>query len=342
MRGLRMYLLVQVLLTGCSGESAPPAATDNTASTLYPMVLQLDWYAQAEHGGFYQAVAKGYYAAEGLAVEIRPGGNLNTIPQLVATGRVDFALGVLDRMLVQRSQGVPLVTLFPYFQHDPQCIVFHKESGIQTLADLKGREVMMDPGLIYIDFLQKALSLDLHLLPMDYSLARFLLDKQFVQQCFLTNEPLILQKQGIEAEVIPLSASGFDPYRHVYTNEDQIKQHPDQVAAFIRASLRGWRDFMDNDPLPAFTLIAQSNPAQPVELLQELHGEMRRYTLTDGDASKGEMLGQYNKARLRTVIEQLRQLDLLRDTPNLESSVAFALLPPALVVEGTPTTEQPD
>ena len=334
-------LLLCLLLAACSRESASPAATGVAAApALYPVVLQLDWYAQPEHGGFYQAVAKGYYQDEGLAVEIRPGANLNTIPQLVATGRVTFALGVLDRMLVQRSQGVPLVTLFPYFQHDPQCILFHTESGIRTLADLKGREVMLQPGLIYIDFLQKALGLDLHLLPMDYSLTRFLRDKQFVQQCFLTNEPLILRKQGIDAGVIPLSASGFDPYRHVYTNEEQIKQHPAQVAAFIRASLRGWRDFMDGDPLPAFTLIAQSNAEQTVQLQQEERGEMLRYSLTDGDAGKGETLGQYNKARLRKVMEQLQQLQLLRDPLVLETTAALALLPPELVVDSSAATTQ--
>jgi NitT/TauT family transport system substrate-binding protein len=338
MRSLPLFLLL--LVSGCSGDSAAPAA-DSSAPALFPVVLQTDWYAQPEHGGFYQALAKGYYAEEGLAVEIRPGANLNTIPQLVATGRATFAVGALDRMLIQRSQGIPLVTLFPYFQHDPQCVLFHKESGIQTLADLDGRELMMQPGLIYIDFLQSALGLDIHLLPMDWSLARFMQDPQFVQQCFLTNEPLVVKHAGIDAGVIPMSESGFDPYRHVYTNEDEIKQHPEQVAAFIRASLRGWRDFMESDPTPAYNLIIESNPEQTVELMQEIRGEMLRYSLTDGDTSKGETLGQYDKARLRTVMQQLQQLGMLRDPLDIDTSAALSLLPPELVIDSAASAPTP-
>lgn len=340
MRWLLVYLLV-VLLAGCSGEPAPVADSTGSAAEMYPVVLQTDWYAQPEHGGFYQALAKGYYEEEGLAVEIRPGANLNTIPQLVATGRVTFAVGALDRMLIQRSQGIPLVTLFPYFQHDPQCVLFHKESGIQSLSDLNGREVMMQPGLIYIDFLQQALGLDIHLLPMDWSLARFMQDTQFVQQCFLTSEPLVVRRAGIDAGVIPMAESGFDPYRHVYTNEDEVAQHPEQVAAFIRASLRGWRDFMQGDPLPAYTLIMQSNPEQTLELMQEIRAEMLRYSLTDGDTSKGEILGQYDRARILKVMDQLQQLNLLRDPLDLDTSAALTLLPPELVVDSAAASTTP-
>ncbi len=329
-------LLLLALLAAC-GDDSPAPVEAGSATALHPVILQTDWYAQPEHGGFYQALAKGYYAEEGLAVEIRPGANLNTIPQLVATGRVTFAVGALERMLIQREQGIPLVSMFPYFQHDPQCVLFHKASGIQNLSDLDGREVMMQPGLIYIDFLQTALGLDLHLIPMDWSLARFMQDEQFVQQCFLTSEPLVVRRNGIDAGVIPMAESGFDPYRHVYTNEEQIKLHPAEVAAFTRASLRGWRDFMQNDPTPAYTLIMQSNPEQTIELMNEIRAEMQRYSLADGDAASGEALGQYDKARIRTVMEQLLQIGLLQQPLDLDASVAYALLPPELVIDSAAT-----
>lgn len=329
MRNLLLALLV--LLSGCAEDTPPEVA--GAAPALTPVVLQTDWYAQPEHGGFYQALAKGYYEEEGLAVEIRPGANLNTIPQLVATGRVTFAVGALERMFMQRAQGIPLVSLFPYFQHDPQCVLFHKSSGIETLADLDGREVMFQPGLPYIDYMQTAMGLDLHLIPLDYSLARFVQDPEFVQQCFLTSEPLVVRRLGIDAGVIPMSTSGFDPYRHVYTNQSEIMEQPDVVQAFTRASLRGWADFMTADPTPAFTLIMQSNPEQSVELMTEIRAEMLRYSLTGGDTAAGETLGQYDKARLRKVVAQLQELDLLRDPLVLEDSVALNLLPPELVVD---------
>jgi len=321
-----------LLLAACSDQK--PATVDSTAATApVKVILQTDWYAEPEHGGFYQAIAKGYYAEEGLTVEIHPGANMNMIPQLVASRRVNFAVGALERMLMERSIGIPLVSLFPYFQHDPQCVLFHKESGIKTLADLNGREVMFQAGLVYTDFLTRSLKLDLHLLPMDWSLTRFMQDKQFVQQCFLTNEPLVVRRAGIDAGVIPMSASGFDPYRHVYTTEAEIAEHPDVVRKFIRASLRGWQDFMASDPMPAFTLIMQSNPQQTVEVMQEVLAEMKRYNLTDGDVGKGEKLGQYNKARIRKVLAQLQDINLLHNPVTMEASVAFNLLSPELVID---------
>jgi NitT/TauT family transport system substrate-binding protein len=322
-----------LLLTACSDSQAPAEST----AALTPVILQTDWYAQPEHGGFYQALAKGYYAEAGLSVEIRPGANLNAIPQLVATRRVNFSVGALERMFMERSIGIPLVSLFPYFQHDPQCVLFHEESGIKSLADLHGRNVMFQAGLPYIEFMQKKLGLDLHLLPMDWSLARFMQDPQFVQQCFLTSEPLVLKRQGIAASVIPLSASGFDPYRHVYTTEAETAEHPEQVRAFIRASLRGWQDFMTGDPTPAFELIIASNPQQTTELMNEILAEMKRYSLTDGDVSNGETLGQYNKARIRKVLAQLQELELLRAPVTMEQAVAFDLLPQELVIDSDQT-----
>ncbi len=326
----RGALVAALLLAACSDQK--PAVKDGATAPV-AVVLQTDWYAQPEHGGFYQAVAKGYYAQEGLAVEIRPGANMNMIPQLVATRRVNFAVGALERMFIERSIGIPLVSLFPYFQHDPQCVLFHKESGIKTLSDLNGREVMFQAGLVYNEFLTKALKLDLHLLPMDWSLTRFMQDPQFVQQCFLTSEPLVVRRAGIDAGVIPMSESGFDPYRHVYTTEAEVTENPELVRKFIRASLRGWQDFMTGDPTPAFTLIMQSNPQQTLPLMQEILAEMKRYNLTDGDVSKGEKLGQYNKARIRKMLTQLQDISLLRNPVTMDAGVAFAMLPPELVID---------
>ncbi len=323
-------LLLAALLAGCSSEEVPTAAEGQ----LTEVVLQTDWYAQPEHGGFYQAVAKGFYAEEGLDVEIRPGANLNTIPQMVAMGRVHFAVGAIETLMMHRSRGIPVVSLFPYFQHDPQCVLFHPESGIERLEDLEGREVMFNAGLIYTDFLQKSMGLNLQLLPMDYSLARFVNDKEFVQQCFLTSEPVLLRRQGIEPGVIPMSESGFDPYRHVYTNDELVASRPEIAAAFVRASIRGWKDFMSNDPSPAFALIMQSNSQQSLELMEETLDQMKLYNLTEGNVEAGEELGQYNLARISKVIEQMGEIDLLDRQITVEETIALSVLPEALIVTG--------
>ena len=318
------------LLAGCTGDTTPEYTEDGLAK----VVLQTDWYAQPEHGGFYQAVARGFYADEGLAVEVRPGANMNAIPQMVAMGRVQFAVGAIETLMIHRARGIPIVSLFPYFQHDPQCVMFHPESGIDSLEDLDGREVMFQPGLIYTEFLEHAMGLDLQLLPMDWSLARFLNDKEFVQQCFLTSEPVKLRRRGVNPGVIPMSASGFDPYRHVYTNDTMVAEQPELVAAFIRASIRGWRDFMTGDPTPAFELIMQKNPQQTLDLMQDTLAQMQRYSLTEGDNESGEELGQYNLARIGKVIEQLDQIGLLDRAVTVDETVALSVLPESLIVAG--------
>ncbi len=324
--------LLAGLAAGCgSGPATEPAAGPATNGPA-KAVLQTDWYAQPEHGGFYQALAKGFYAEEGLDVEIRPGANMNAIPQMVALGRVDFALGAMDSLVIQRARGIPLVSLFPYFQHDPQCVLFHPQSGIKRLEDLDGREVMFQPGMIYTDFLQRAMGLDLKLLPMDWSLARFTNDESFVQQCFLTSEPVVLRRQGFDPGVIPMSESGFDPYRHVYANDELVATQPEMVAGFIRASIRGWRDFMNGDPTPAFGLIMQNNPQQSVALMEDTLAQMKRHSLTEGDVEAGEVLGQVNLMRVRRLVQQLDDIGLLDRPVTAQEIIALSVLPASLVV----------
>jgi len=329
---MRRRLFGLALLAGLAAGCGSGPATDLAANGLTPAVLQTDWYAQPEHGGFYQALAKGFYAEEGLAVEIRPGANMNAIPQMVALGRADFAIGAMDSLVIQRARGIPLVSLFPYFQHDPQCVLFHPESGIERLEDLDGREVMFQPGMIYTDFLQRAMGLDLKLLPMDWSLARFINDKSFVQQCFITSEPVVLRRQGLDPGVIPMAESGFDPYRHVYANDELVATRPEMAAGFIRASIRGWRDFMNGDPTPAFGLIMQNNPQQSVALMQDTLAQMKRHRLTQGDAEAGEALGQVNLMRVRRLVQQLDDIGLLDRPVTAEEVIALSVLPESLVV----------
>ncbi|MEM0954752.1 MAG: ABC transporter substrate-binding protein [Pseudomonadota bacterium] len=331
---LLRILALAATLAACAGDTTPT----RNAEGLAEVILQTDWYAQPEHGGFYQAKAKGFYAEEGLSVEIRPGANNNAIPQLVAMNRVHFAVGATETLMIHRSRGIPLVSMFPYFQHDPQCVLFHPESGIETLEDLAGREVMFQPGMLYLDFMEHYMGLGLKLLPMDWSLARFLADKQFVQQCFLTSEPVVLARQGVETGVIPLSESGFDPYRHVYTNDALLAAQPELVAAFIRASIKGWRDFMTGDPRPAFDLIMQSNPQQNLDLMQDTLAQMKRYSLTEGDIEAGEELGQYDLTRIGKVIAQLEDIGLLERRVTIEETIALATLPPSLIVGNDTST----
>lgn len=327
--------LVSLLLVACgkSGSSESPDTGDATGARPVRMVLQLDWYAQPEHGGFFLALLRGYYRDAGLDVELRPGGNAVAVPQLVATGRAQLAIGTSDNLMVAQSRGVPLIGLFPYFQHDPQCVMFHKSSGIETLADLDGRTVMVNPGAAYVVYLQKSLGIRLQLVPMDFSLARFLADPEFVQQCFVTSEPWYVAQNGVEPGVLPLSSSGFDPYRVVYGNAAFVAANPAAVKAFVAASLRGWREYADGDVEAVHAHIASLNPQQTAKHMAWTHAQMRERGLIEGNASAGESLGRLSKTRVEKLGSQLMALGLLAKPVAFDQAFAAAALPAELLAE---------
>ncbi len=322
---IAIYVLISLALVSCDGSRS--SSTD--ASDLTHVVLLTDWYPQPEHGGFYQALAKGYYKEAGLDVEIRPGANISDIRPLVASGQVNFGIGTSDTTLIGISRSLPLVGVFPYFQHDPQCIMFHPESNIKTLRDLDGHEVMIQTSMSYTEYMLKVMGLKLQLIPMDFSLSRFATNKDFIQQCFVTSEPIHLAEQGIETGVILLSTSGFDPYRHIYTSKDFLDKNPTIVRAFAEASIKGWRDFISGDPTPALELIASINSQQTMEFMHATINAMKQYHLAyDETRNIDESLGKYDISRLKNQLQQLKDLGLVDNAVEInQSTFAMSLLP---------------
>lgn len=321
---IKTTLVGLTLLLSACGEDAS-VSQDSASKQLVPVVLQTDWYAQPEHAGFYQAQLDGLYEAAGLAVEIRPGANMTNIPQMVATGRIDFAVGTTDNLFMAASRGAPLVALFPYFQHDPQCVMFHASNDVETLADLDGRVVMINPGAAYVQYLQKALQIKPQLVPLDYGLARFLADPEFIQQCFVTSEPYYIAEQGVEAEVLPLSSSGFDPYRVLYTNRQRLEETPDLVRAFVGASLAGWSRYSAGDGSAVHALLQTRNPQQTPDFAAWTKNAIKENRLIYGNPAEGETLGRFDRARLELHLEHLEAIDLLDRPIDLDSVVAFGL-----------------
>lgn len=334
---LLFSLLLFLQAGGCSKTPTTAVEAENGTAGMprLKVILQTDWYPQPEHAGFYLAGINGYYSDAGLDVEIRPGGNAAAVPQLVATGRVQLGIGTSDNLLVAQSRGIPLIGLFPYFQHDPQCVMFHRSSGIRTLADLDGRTVMVNPGAAYVAYLQQTLGIRIQLVPMDYSLARFLADPDFVQQCFVTSEPWYVAQKGVDPGVLPLSSSGFDPYRLVYGNTQFVAEHPEQVRAFIAASLRGWQDYAAGEEAASSVhrVILSRNAEQTMEHMTWTRAQMRAHRLIEGDATRGEGLGILSRSRIERLHEQLDKLGLLEGPVQPESGFALDLLPEGLLVE---------
>ncbi len=333
MRALRCWWHVTaisccLLLFACSKEKALAPGE----AKLTHILLQADWYAEPEHGGFYMALLKGYYRDAGLDVEIRPLSPLVSAYALVGTGQAQMGLGTSDNLLIARAQGVPLKAVFPYFQHDPQGVMYHKESGITKLQDLDGRTVMISPILHYVDFLERSLHIHMNMIPVDGSVAHFVQDKQFVQQAFLTSEPFAAMQGGAQPLVLPFWDTGYDPYRLVFTSDEFIQQHPEAVKAFIAATLRGWEEFLTQDKSEVFKTLMANNPAQNPAFMEWTFGKMQEYQVNYGHAEQGETLGQLNLGRLRTQIQQLVELASLPKPVTVEDIVPLQLYPAALVV----------
>ena len=326
---VRFFLLLAVAIAaGCTREQPPAAAAPKTPA-LRKVIFQSDWFPQAEHGGFYQALAKGFYRQAGLEVEIRPGGPGVGIKVPVSTGDVDFGMNRSDDVMVVASRGLPLVMVAAILQHDPQALMVHEESPVKSFKDLKGRTVTASVGMTWIPYIQKKYGITFALKPNSYSVAAFLADKEAIQQCFVTNEPFYAQQQGLRVRTLPLAASGYDVYHAIICRRELIRQSPELVRVFVAASLRGWRDYLEGDPTLAHELILKRNTHMSRELLEFSRGELILRSLVTGDRERGEDIGQLSLARLAEELDVLLELKVM-DTPVAIAAVATrAFLPPA-------------
>lgn len=303
-------------LAGCGEKAAAPPAP-GAAPALTKVVLQTDWYAQPEHGGFYQALVKGYYREAGLDVTIAQGGP-NSIPtQKVMLGAAQFAIGRSDDLMIAAGRGIPVQIVGALMQRDPQAIMFHKESGIRDFKDLDGRNVMAVPGAAWITITEKKYGIKLAITPLDFGLSRFLADKKFVQQCFITSEPYYVGQQGAEIGLLLLSETGFSPYRAWYTSRDFAKKNPAVVRAFTAASIRGWRDYMEGDRAEADARIGALNPKMLPAFIDYCVAAMKQHKLVFGDPAKGEALGRIDPVRLAGELKQLGDIGMIGEPVKL-------------------------
>lgn len=305
--GMSGAVAAAMVIAGCGGGKSSGEAEEGP----FKIVLQTDWYAQPEHGGFYQALAMGYYADEGLEVEILPGGPNSLVSQKVAQGTAQFGIGRSDDVIISVGRDLPLVMVGALMQKDPQAIMFHKSSGIESISDLDGRPVMVTPGSAFIQILKRKYNIDFPVIPLDYGMNRFLADKDFIQQCFVTNEPFYVGREGADVGTILLSDSGFNPYRVWFTSRSFVRRHPDKVAAFTRASIRGWQDYLFGERSEANALIASRNPKMDEEFMEFSTRTMREQNLITGDGGDEGMIGTIDPERIAEQIQQLVDIDMI-------------------------------
>ncbi len=316
---LNSALVCLVLLGGCAPD--PEIRQRESASDLYPIVLQTDWFPQAEHGGFYQADARGFYSEEGLMVEILPGGPGALIKHKITQRQAHFAMNRSDDVLVAVDRGLPLIMVFAVMQRDPQALMMHSSHAVSGFRDLDGRTVIASPGLNWISFVERQYSIRLNIQPHTYSLTHFLKDETLIQQCFVTNEPYFVRQHGADPVVLMISESGYEPYHVVFANREFAREAPDRVAAFYRASRRGWVDYLEGDPTPAHSVIMARNPNMTPEFLDYSRRTILERNLVTGDPAKGDELGRIDPVRLQAEIDRLREFGMIEGPLTAEEVV---------------------
>lgn len=330
---LPFRLLAAAAALGLAGCGDKPAATAPAAAGEKPLtkiVLQTDWYAQPEHGGFYQAQVKGYYKEAGLDVQIVQGGP-NAIPtQKVAMGATQFSIGRTDEIAIAAGRGIPLQIVAALMQRDPQAIMFHEEGGIGGFKDLDGRNIMAVPGAGWIMLMEKKFGIKVSVTPLDFGLSRFMADKRFVQQCFITNEPYYVRQQGAKPKTLLLSDIGFSPYRVWFTSRAFAAKNPEIVRAFTAASIRGWTEYISGDRAEADKVIGALNKQMVPEFIAYSVGAMREFKLVTGDPAKGEAVGKIDPARLEEELRQLAAIGALGQPVKLADLFDPQFLPESL------------
>ncbi len=311
-------------LAGCGKK----VAESTTAAGPVKIKFQTDWYPQPEHGGYYQALAKGYYAAEGIDVEILPGGPNAQVMTSVAVGRADLGMTNGDDVIVAIARGVPIKMVGAEMQRDPQGILFHTERPLHNLKDLQGRTLMAGAGSTWIEVMRKKVGVEFNLLPLVGDLARFMNNPEFTQQCFVTNEPYFAKQRGANVGALLIASDTYEPYRVMFTSREFLAKHPDVVGKFVRASVRGWVDYLTGDAAPANKLLAAKRDDLTPEFMAYSIKAMNDYQLVSGDPAKGEFAGQLTAARLEKQIKLLQEVGVL-DKPVAVTDVATLEFIPA-------------
>jgi NitT/TauT family transport system substrate-binding protein len=313
--------LAALLLAGCERRPVEPMA-------LRKVVFQSDWFAQAEHGGFYQALAKGYYREAGLDVVILTGGPGAGIKLKVAKGDADFGMNRGDDAILAISRGLPLMMVMATLQNDPQALLVHAESPVQDFPDLQGRTVTAAVGMTWIPFIQQKYGIKFGLVPTSYGLASFLADRTVIQQCFLTSEPYFARQKGVAVRVLPLTASGYNMYHTVICRRELIRRDPGVVRAFVTASIRGWNDYLAGDPAPAHQLILDRNRDMMPGQLAYSRRALIDYALVAGRPELGEATGRLSLERIQREIDLLRDFGVLEKPLRAAEVATTAFLPP--------------
>lgn len=324
---LRLWLLAllwPLLLATGAHAALPPTGQLQTID------FQLRWKHQFQFAGYYAAIAQGYYREEGFEVRLHEGAPGKTPIEEVLAGHALYG-EANSELLFERLNGKPLVAIAAVFQHSPSVLLARTDAGIQTVHDLVGKRVMLMDAKTDADFLTmfSREGIDpstLTLLPSSYNIDDLVTGKVDAFNSYLTNEPFYLQQNGVDYSVLSPGTYGIDFYSDIlFTTEQEVEDHPQRVAAFRRATLKGWRYAMDH-------------PQEIIDLLVNKYhvNKSREHLEFEARAMRGLILpdlveiGHMNPGRWLRMAEAFKEQEMVPSTSRLDGFL-YDANPPQLV-----------
>ena len=294
------------------------------AQALDKVTFLTNWYAEAEHGGFYQAQAEGTYAKHGLEVKIGMGGPQVNVYQLLLAGKADFVMGYDYATISAIEQGLPLVTVAANFQSEPVGLIAHPD--VKRIEDLRTRTLLIGQAseTTYWPWLKAKYGFtDAQKKPYAYSVQQFLIDSNVAQQGYITSEPFAIEKAGVKPVIFHLARHGYPPYAQtVVTLTRTVKERPDVIRRFIEASALGWKSYLEN-PAPGNALIRKDNPQMDDAQLDFSVAKLKEYGIVDGGDAKTLGLFTMTDARWKRTFEVMRDSGLVK--PEVDYRKAYTL-----------------
>ena len=296
-----------VLLVSVNGMMLPRAQASSPA---YNSIM--NWFPEPEHGGFYYAEQMGLYKKYGINSTINEYSFSIpiTIPY-VLSGKAAFGMANADEVLQFRSRGAKIVAIMGTFQTNPQGFLWHAEdTSIHGLADFSNHTIIYVIGAGYYPYLlQHYHWTNIKTKNYDFTSRAFALDPKAVNQCYVTAEPYVWGKQGLKVKYALIADSGYNPYGDlIFTTESMVKNHPDVVRAFVKASVEGWYSYLANPAATnAYIETAPGHknfPLKPDEIAFDFHQVKRLHLVGGGDAAM-HGIGHFMLARWKTLQQQM-------------------------------------
>ncbi len=285
----------------------------NTKKELTPTKLFLNWKAEPEFGGFYTAQVNKLYEKNGLQTEIIEGGAGTPTVQMIASGQAEFGIVSGDEIILSRANGGKVVALFTVFQKSPYAFMLRADSKINSIKDLYAstNTVSMMKGLPFAAFLdQKYPNKKIKTVPYTGGISTFINDSTFVQQCFISSEPLLAEKQNIKTKTFLVADEGFNPYTAVLsTNEETLKNKPEVVKAMVKAVQQGWAAYLKNQTA-THEAIVKLNPSMTMDSMKGI--QKTEAALIANAETKKNGLGSMTEKRWSELSQQMKDLGLTK------------------------------